>query len=63
MSKDNRVELTEAEIEFFSNVHPDNVLYLSDEDFERFMDMLNNPPEPNENLKKLAVRFNSQKTK
>jgi oligoribonuclease NrnB/cAMP/cGMP phosphodiesterase (DHH superfamily) len=50
------MELTDEEKNLFSamwdNVPSENVVHLSQEEYDKFVDKLNNPPVPNEALKK-----------
>ncbi len=50
------MELTDEEKKQFAamwdNVPPENVVYLSQEEYDKFVDKLNNPPVPNDALKK-----------
>jgi len=46
-------ELTEKEIEAFKSLIPE-IMELSERDWNALMEMLANPPEPNEALRKLV---------
>ena len=54
------MELTDEEKKQFAamwdNVPPENVVYLSQEEYDKFVDKLNNPPEPNERLVKFLTQ-------
>ena len=41
----------------------ENIFYLSEEEYDKFVELLNNPPAPNEALKKLVqeYKFNMEK--
>ena len=53
------MELTEEHRKQFAamwnNVPPENTVYLSQEEYDKFVDKLNNPPVPNEALKKAST--------
>jgi uncharacterized protein (DUF1778 family) len=49
-------KLTEEEIEAFKNLIP-VIMEVSEVDWKYFMEMLENPPEPNEALKELMRNY------
>lgn len=53
------MELSEEDrqwaLKLWENRPPENVIYLSKEEYDKFVDKLNNPPAPNERLVKLMT--------